>query len=152
MLKKVIWATDGSPTTKSEYPVAKDLAESSGAKLIVAHAGEMVSSSEAGIFVDSTDTLQATLERTVDDLKREGLDAELALVKASHANAAQRMAEFVWDWCRHSRGWQPRLRAGRCLLPWQLHLPLAPSRALPGRRRSYWRATRRVISPDEFGI
>ena len=54
MLKKVIWATDGSPTTKSEYPVAKDLAESSGAKLIVAPAGEMVSSDQAGIFVDST--------------------------------------------------------------------------------------------------
>ena len=97
MLKKVIWATDGSPTTKSEYPVAKDLAGSSGAKLIVAHAGEMVSSDEAGIFVDSTETLQATLERMVDDLKRNGLDTELALVKASHANAAQRMAEFARD-------------------------------------------------------
>ena len=59
MLKNVIWATDGSPTTKSEYPVAKDIAESSGAKLIVAHAGQMVSSDQAGIFVDSTETLQA---------------------------------------------------------------------------------------------
>jgi nucleotide-binding universal stress UspA family protein len=95
MLKKVIWATDGSPTTKSEYPVAKDLAESSGAKLIVAHAGEMVSSDQAGIFVDSTETLQATLERTVDNLKRAGLDAELALVKASQANAAQTIADFA---------------------------------------------------------
>lgn len=97
MLKKIIWATDGSPTIESEYPVAKDLAESSGAKLIVAHAGEMVSSDQAGIFVDSTETLQAILEQTVDDLKRAGLDAELALVKASQANAAQMIANLARD-------------------------------------------------------
>src|SRR4051812_43137524 len=95
MLRKVIWATDGSPTMKREYPVAKDVAEGSGAKLIVAHAGQMVSTDEAGMFVDSTEALQAALERTVDDLKRDGLDAELALVKASHSNAAQMMADFA---------------------------------------------------------
>jgi nucleotide-binding universal stress UspA family protein len=57
----------------------------------------MVNADQAGIFVDSTEVLQAKLERTVDDLKRDGLDAELALVKASHANAAQTMAEFARD-------------------------------------------------------
>jgi nucleotide-binding universal stress UspA family protein len=97
MLKKIIWATDGSPTMESEYPVAKDLAESSRAKLIVAHAGEMVSSDQAGIFVDSTEALQAILERTTDDLKRAGLDAELALVKATQSNAAQRIADLAHD-------------------------------------------------------
>ena len=61
MLKKVIWATDGSPTLEREYPVAKDLVQDSGAKLIVAHAGEMIMTSRAGVFVDSTETLQATL-------------------------------------------------------------------------------------------
>jgi nucleotide-binding universal stress UspA family protein len=97
MLKKVIWATDGSPTLEREYPVAKDLVQDSGAKLIVAHAGEMIMTSRAGVFVDSTETLQATLERTVDDLRQAGLDAELALVKATHANAAQRIADLAQD-------------------------------------------------------
>ena len=95
MVKHIIWATDGSPTTKREYPVVEDLARSSGGKVIVAHAGEMVSPEEAGIFVDSTEVLQATLERTVEDLKDAGLDAELALVKASPRNAAESIAEFA---------------------------------------------------------
>jgi nucleotide-binding universal stress UspA family protein len=95
MVKNIIWATDGSPTVGGEYPVVKDLAESSGAKLIVAHAGEMVSATEAGIFVDSTDVLQAKLEQTVEDLKDAGLDAELALVGASPRNAAQAIADLA---------------------------------------------------------
>jgi nucleotide-binding universal stress UspA family protein len=95
MLKTIIWATDGSPTVKSEYPIVKDLAESSGGKLIVAHAGEMVSAAEAGMFVDSTDALQAALEQTVEDLKDAGLDAELALVKTSQRNAAQSIADLA---------------------------------------------------------
>ena len=93
--KIIIWATDGSPTMKSECPVAKNLAESSGAKLLVAHAGEMVSADKAGIFVDSTEALEAALERTVDDLKRVGLDAELAMVKANQGNAAQLVAHLA---------------------------------------------------------
>jgi nucleotide-binding universal stress UspA family protein len=95
MVKHIIWATDGSPTTRREYPVVEDLARSSGGKVIVAHAGEMVSSEKAGIFVDSTEVLQATLERTVQDLKDAGLDAELALVKASPGNAAESIAELA---------------------------------------------------------
>ncbi len=95
MLKKIIWATDGSPTVESEYPVVKDLAESSGGQLIVAHAGEMVSFDTAGIFVDSTDALQAKLERTAEDLKGAGLDAELALVKTAPGNAAQSIADLA---------------------------------------------------------
>ena len=68
---------------ESEYPVAKHLRKTAAPKPIVAHAGEMVSSDQAGIFVDSTETLQAILERIIDGLKRAGLDAELALVKAT---------------------------------------------------------------------
>jgi nucleotide-binding universal stress UspA family protein len=95
MVKHIIWATDGSPTTESEYPVVKDLARSSGAKVIVAHAGEMVSPEQAGIFVDSTEVLQTTLERTVENLKGAGLDAELALVTASPRIAAESVAELA---------------------------------------------------------
>ena len=36
--------------------------------VIVAHAGEMVSPGQRSIFVDSTEALQATLERTVEKL------------------------------------------------------------------------------------
>lgn len=95
MLKTIIWATDGSPTVMSEYPVVRDLARSNDAKLIVAHAGEMVSAAEGGIFVDSTDALQAALEQTVEDLKDAGTDAELALVKASPRTAAQSIADLA---------------------------------------------------------
>jgi nucleotide-binding universal stress UspA family protein len=95
MVKHIIWATDGSPTTESEYPVVEDLARSSGAKVIVAHAGEMVSPEQAGLFVDSTEVLQATLERTVENLKGAGLDAELALVTASPRTAAESVAELA---------------------------------------------------------
>ena len=95
MVKNIIWATDGSPTAESEYPVVVDIVESSGGKLIVAHAGEMVGAAEAGIFVDSTEVLQAKLERTVEELKDAGLDAELALVETSRGKAAQAIADLA---------------------------------------------------------
>jgi hypothetical protein len=40
------------------YPRATELAESSGAKVIVAHAGEMVGTDGAGVFVDSVETVR----------------------------------------------------------------------------------------------
>lgn len=95
MRKKLIWATDGSPTTENAYPVAKELAESRGAKLIVAHAGEMVITDRAGVFVDSTEIVRATLERTVDDLERAGLDVELALVEATQRNGVEMIADLA---------------------------------------------------------
>jgi nucleotide-binding universal stress UspA family protein len=95
MVKNIIWATDGSPTIESEFPVVEDLARSSGGKVIVAHAGEMVGADQAGILVDSTEALQATLERTVENLKSAGLDTELALVKASPRDAAESIAELA---------------------------------------------------------
>jgi nucleotide-binding universal stress UspA family protein len=95
MVKNIIWATDGSPTIASEFPVVEDLARSSGGKVIVAHAGEMVGADQAGTFVDSTEALQATLEQTVENLKSAGLDAELALVKASPRHAAESIVELA---------------------------------------------------------
>jgi nucleotide-binding universal stress UspA family protein len=130
----------GSPTMNSEYPVARDVAASSGPKLIVAHASEMVSAQEAGIFVDSTEILQAILERTVDDLRRAGLDTELGLVQASQSNAAQAIADLAKNiGADMVVVGNPRLRAGRRRLPRQLHVPLALARAVPGRRRSHGR-------------
>ena len=95
MVKHIIWATDGSPTIESEHSVVEDLARNSGAKVIVAHAGEMVSREEAGIFVDDTEVLRATLDRTVENLRGAGLDAELALVAASPRTAAESVADLA---------------------------------------------------------
>lgn len=97
MAEKIVWATDGSPAAEKACPVAKELAGSGGAKLVVAHAGEMVATGRAGIFTDSTELVRDRLERTADELKGAGLDVELALLPASDRKPSQMIADLAQE-------------------------------------------------------
>ena len=95
MFKKIVWATDGSPVAERVLPVARALADSDGAKLVVAHVEEIFTIARVPVFVDSTTAMDAVLQATVDELNREGLDAELVLGKARVGSGAQKMADIA---------------------------------------------------------
>ena len=95
MFNKIIWATDCSPTAERVLPVVKALAESAGAKLVVAHVHEHLSIGRTPILDDDHRSLDAKLQRTVHDLNRDGFDAELALTDSRAGRAAQVIADLA---------------------------------------------------------
>jgi nucleotide-binding universal stress UspA family protein len=103
MFKTVLWATDGSVAAERALPVAKSIAQTYNAKLVVTHVSmpfavlvgprHPVTPHTAGIAQESADAIRANLERKVEDLKRDGISVEFALFETH--SAAQTIAAFA---------------------------------------------------------
>ena len=94
MFKKIMWATDRSPTTERVLPLARALAESNDAKLIVTHVEKITTIAGKPVFADSTATLDSDLHKMVDGLVEAGVDAEL--LEARPTRAAPRTGSSNW--------------------------------------------------------
>ena len=81
MIKVIAWATDGSPTARHAFSVAKDLARMHAARLLVLHVQE-TGITRAGLLADENDHIPVALERVVTQLRDEGIDAELVVGNA----------------------------------------------------------------------
>jgi nucleotide-binding universal stress UspA family protein len=81
MIKRIAWATDGSPTALHAFTVAKDLARAHAARLLVLHVQE-TGITRAGLLADENDHIPLALERVVTELRDEGIDTELVVGKA----------------------------------------------------------------------
>ena len=98
MFKKIVWANDGSIMTERLLPVVRDLAEThAGAKVIVAHVQEHFSIGRKPVLDEDHRALDAALQRTVQDLTAEGVDAELSLAAARAGHAADVLADLARD-------------------------------------------------------
>ncbi|WP_214369834.1 universal stress protein [Pseudonocardia sp. H11422] len=82
MFHVIVWATDGSKPAENALPLAKELARSSGAKFVAVHVEEKgLGRAEALAQAEEADVAHRTvLQRKVDELRQEGLDAELRWV------------------------------------------------------------------------
>jgi nucleotide-binding universal stress UspA family protein len=89
MFKTIIWATDGSSAAELALPYAKGLAKAARARLIVVHVDEFSVGKSGGysVYVDESEA-QAAIQKQVEGLRREGLDASLqtsrVLMEARH--------------------------------------------------------------------
>jgi nucleotide-binding universal stress UspA family protein len=93
MFKKIVWANDGSIMMERLRPVVTQLAESNtGAKVIVAHVQEHLMIGRRAILEENHRALDEALQKVVDDLTAEGVDAELALIDARAGHAGDTMA------------------------------------------------------------
>jgi len=97
VFKKIMWATDRSPTTERVLPLASELAKSNGAKLIVTHVEKITSIAGKPVFNDSTATLDADLQKMVDGLVAAGVDAELLEAEAHKGSTAHKLVEMAKD-------------------------------------------------------
>jgi nucleotide-binding universal stress UspA family protein len=91
VFKKIIWATDGSPSADRALPYATALAQLDGASLVVVHAAETyVGPRAAGLplYVDEEE-IQKRIERQVE----EGIDAELKMITGLGVRAAPAIAD-----------------------------------------------------------
>ena len=103
MFKTVLWATDGSAAAERALPVAKSIAQTYNATLVVTHVSmafavlggprHPVTPHNAKIAQESADAITADLQRKVEDLKRDGVSVEFALLETR--SPAQAIAEFA---------------------------------------------------------
>jgi nucleotide-binding universal stress UspA family protein len=98
MFKTILWATDGSETAAHALPYALGLAESDQAKLVVAHAREILVGRSGGfpVFADESE-LREQISKQVKDLKISGLDATFIVRTCSANHAARTIAGIALE-------------------------------------------------------
>ena len=99
MFKSIVWATDGSENAERALTYAKALAKEGNASLLVAHVVEKYAShSAAGLAVHADEELvRERLERLVEALSKEGLDATLKIVMHVGPQPAHEIADIARD-------------------------------------------------------
>ena len=80
MFTTVVWATDGSAAAGRALPVAKSIAQTYGAQLLVAHVADVLTGPPLSVSAaqERAEVTTAALQRQVEDLKRDGITAEFA--------------------------------------------------------------------------
>jgi nucleotide-binding universal stress UspA family protein len=89
MFKKIVWATDGSDSADKALPLVESLAKEGGASVETVHVVEHLLGPRAGgepLNADEPET-QAKLEKQVESLSGDGIEAKLT-VKAGHQRIA----------------------------------------------------------------
>jgi len=96
MFKTIVWATDGSETAARALPYALDLADSTGTKLVVAHAREIFVGRSGGypVLADEAE-LRERIGHQVEDLQHAGLDATFIVRTCSSGRAAHTIADIA---------------------------------------------------------
>jgi nucleotide-binding universal stress UspA family protein len=97
MFKTVLWATDGSTAAERALPVAKSIAQTYDAKLLVTHVPVVLGGPPFAVNVaqESADQTKADLQRKVEDLKLDGVTAEFALPEMTTHGVAHAIVEFA---------------------------------------------------------
>jgi len=95
MFKVIVWATDGSSKAAQAFPLAKNLAQANGARLIVVNAREIMVGRGAGPVHFDQDQVEAALGKQVADLKQQGLGATLQIGEVMAGGAAQVIADIA---------------------------------------------------------
>lgn len=97
MFKKIIWASDASVTTERLLPVVKRLAETSGARIVVAHVQENLTVAGIPLITEDHRALDGALQNIVTGLRGDGLEAELVLSEARGGHAAEVIADLATE-------------------------------------------------------
>jgi nucleotide-binding universal stress UspA family protein len=95
MFDVIVWATDGSPAANEAFPLARDLAKTNGAKLIVAHVDELVRARGGYHTHPDEGQLLDAIRGQVSELRDEGVDAELQIATLSTGGPAHVIAEVA---------------------------------------------------------
>jgi len=96
MFKTILWATDGSANADRALPVVKELAETTGTKLVLAHCRELLSGRAAGlpVYVDEDELLEKIRAQAA-ELESVGFEVGVEIVTASGTSAPRVIAELA---------------------------------------------------------
>lgn len=97
MVKRIVWANDGTPSADRALPVIKDLIASTGASLTVSYVHRDWHVGHRPVLVDDHRPIEAELRRQVDVLIADGVEADLALATNDGGHPAQLIADLAED-------------------------------------------------------
>jgi nucleotide-binding universal stress UspA family protein len=99
MFKTVVWATDGSGAAGRGLPLAKSIAQVYDARLLVTHVAEILAGPPLAVQAaqERSDEIKAALQQKVEDLRQDGVTAELAFTEMTEHGPAHTIAEFARD-------------------------------------------------------
>ena len=94
MFKTIVWATDGSESADRALPYAKELAGAREGRLVVVHSKELLVGRAGGypVLADEDD-IETKIERQVEQLRKEGVDASFELVSGAVSHAAHMISD-----------------------------------------------------------
>jgi nucleotide-binding universal stress UspA family protein len=97
MFQTVLWATDGSRAAERALAVARSIAKTYNAKLVVTHVSVILGGPPLAVKAaqETADAIKADLQRKVDDLKRDGVTVEFASPEMTTHGPAHAIAEFA---------------------------------------------------------
>jgi nucleotide-binding universal stress UspA family protein len=97
MFKTVVWATDGSEAAGRGLPLARSIAQMYGGRLLVTHVSEILAGPPLAVQAaqERADEIKAALQREVEDLKQDGVTAQLAFIEMTEHGPAHTIAEFA---------------------------------------------------------
>jgi nucleotide-binding universal stress UspA family protein len=93
----IVWATDGSPSADKALPLAKGLARTTGARLVVAHVEEVVIGRAGAPVSTANEALKTALQQNMRTLEREGIRVEFRSRQAPAGNAAAAIVDLAKD-------------------------------------------------------
>ena len=96
MFKTIVWATDGSDAADRALSYARALAAAGGSALVAVHSTEIFAGRAAGYPVRADeDELEAKIRGQVEEVRGDGLDATLRLVRGAAPGAAHMIADVA---------------------------------------------------------
>jgi len=98
MFRTIVWATDGSEHADRALPYAKRLASAPDAALFVVHGNELLTGRAAGypVLADE-DELEAKIRGQVAELRAEGFNTSVRVIRSAAAATAHMIADFARD-------------------------------------------------------
>lgn len=95
MFRTIVLALDGSEGSKRAIPVAKELAQRDGAKIVIAHVKEKLAGKGGADVYPDEDEVQAEVRRQAKELSDTGTDTSVEMADVMVGGPAHAIAEIA---------------------------------------------------------
>ena len=95
MFTTIVLALDGSEGSKRAIPIAKELAQREGAKIVIAHVSEKLAAKGGADIYPGEDEVQAEISRQAEELSDAGTETSVEIADIMLGGPARAIAEIA---------------------------------------------------------
>lgn len=97
MFKTIVLALDGSEASQRATPVAVELAQQNGGKIVIAHVEERIPAKGGANLYANEDEIQASIRNQAKELSDQGIETSVEMSAISVGGPAHSIAEIAND-------------------------------------------------------